>query len=67
LMAVVFAGNGIAALQEAGVIEATRVAFVNIPLLGVHPTAQGLGAQGVALVLVVAGVLASRRQARAAG
>ncbi|HTN66579.1 MAG TPA: FTR1 family protein [Burkholderiaceae bacterium] len=63
LMAVVFAGNGMAALQEAGVINSTLVHFVSVPLLGVHPTAQGLWLQLAVLVLVLSGVLLSRRKA----
>lgn len=67
ILAVVFVGNGIAALQEAGVMHATLVRFVEVPLLGVHPTAQGLAWQGAALLLVVAGLLMNRRrQLRAA-
>ncbi len=45
LLAVVFAGQGIAALQEAGVVSVTHVAFFTLPALGIHPTAQTLGAQ----------------------
>ncbi len=63
LMAVVFAGNGMAALQEAGVINSTLVHFVSVPLLGVHPTAQGLWLQLAVLLLVLSGVLLSRRKA----
>lgn len=62
LMAVVFIGNGVAALQEAGVIDATVVRFVSLPLLGVHPSAEGLGLQGLALVLIVAGLWFTRRK-----
>ncbi|MDZ7855893.1 FTR1 family protein [Sphaerotilus sp.] len=65
LLAVVFAGNGVAALQEAGVIGARAVNFVAIPLLGVHPTAQGLAAQAFALGLVMLGWLQARRSAAA--
>lgn len=65
LLAVVFAGNGVAALQEAGVIDSSLVRFVSLPLLGVHPTAQGLSLQLAVLALVVAGVLVSRRKALA--
>lgn len=66
LLAVVFAGNGIAALQEAGVIGADAVSFVSIPLLGIHPTLQGLLAQALALALTAGGVWLARRQALAA-
>ena len=64
LMAVVFTGNGVAALQEAGVIDSSLVRFISLPLLGIHPTAQGLLLQLVVLALVVSGVLVSRRKAR---
>jgi high-affinity iron transporter len=60
LMAVVFTGNGVAALQEAGVLQATMVRFISVPLLGIHATAQSLVAQGIALGLVIAGVLVGR-------
>lgn len=66
LLAVVFAGNGVAALQEAGVVNADVVRFVSIPLLGIHPTLQGLLAQGLALLLTASGVWMARRQALAA-
>jgi high-affinity iron transporter len=61
LLAVVFAGHGIAALQEAGVLDVSPVAFVSIPLLGVHPTLQGLVAQAAALGLVALGLWMARR------
>lgn len=57
LMAVVFAGNGVAALQEAGIFDATFVRFISVPLLGIHPTMQGLVAQAAVLALVL-GVMA---------
>ncbi len=53
LLAVVFAGNGIAALQEAGAVNATAVHFVSVPLLGIYPTLQGLLVQTAGLVLVL--------------
>ncbi len=67
LMAVVFVGNGVAALQEAGVIESTLVKFVTVPLLGIHSTAQGLALQVLAVALVAAGVLSNRRKSMRAG
>lgn len=60
LMAVIFVGNGVAALQEAGVFDATFVRFITLPVLGIHPTVQGLGAQGAVLFLVVLAFLWSR-------
>jgi len=64
LLAVVFAGNGVAALQEAGVLQANPIRFVSIPLLGVHPTLQGVAAQAAALALVMLGLMLARRAAR---
>lgn len=54
LLAVVFAGNGIAALQEAGLVPADRVVFVSVPVLGLHPTIETIGAQIITLLVVVA-------------
>lgn len=67
LLAVVFAGHGVAALQEAGVLDASPVRFVAIPLLGVFPTLQGLATQLVALALVVLGVWTTRRASARGG
>ncbi len=66
LLAVVFVGNGVAALQEAGVLDATMVRFVSVPPLGIHPTLQGLGSQGLTLLVVIAGLWFNRSRARAA-
>lgn len=65
LMAVVFVGNGVAALQEAGVVGSRLVNFISVPLLGVYPTLQGLLLQLAALALVLAGVSWSRHKALA--
>jgi len=67
LLAVVFAGNGVAALQEAGVVDASPVAFVSAPALGIHPTWQTILAQLAVLAVVVASFyLASRDRAQPA-
>jgi high-affinity iron transporter len=55
LLAVVFAGHGIAALQEAGAIPADPVPFPGIPALGLYPNVQGMVTQAILLV-VIAGV-----------
>lgn len=65
LLAVVFAGQGIAALQEAGRIAADPVSFIRLPLLGVYPTVQTLTAQVVALSLIASTLLWQRRQLKA--
>ena len=56
ILAVVFTGQGIAALQEAGRIGADAVHFISVPLLGIYPTLQTLGAQAVALILSAFGL-----------
>lgn len=55
LLAVVFVGKGIAALQEAGTVPVDAVHFPGIPALGVYPTLLGLLLQAV-LLLIIAGV-----------
>jgi len=56
ILAIVFAGKGVAALQEAGILESYSVNFPRIDLLGIYPNALGLGIQ-LTLVLVAAGML----------
>lgn len=67
VLAVVFAGKGIVALQEAGRLPITLVPFPRIELLGVYPTAQSLLAQLVMVLAAVTLVLWSRREQPAAG
>jgi high-affinity iron transporter len=59
-MAVVFAGNGVFALQESGFLKLTPLAWLGggLPALGIHPNLQALSVQGLllagaALALVV--------------
>lgn len=52
--AVVFAGQGIAALQEAGVVSLTPVGFPRAAWLGIYPSAEGLGVQGILVLLGLA-------------
>jgi high-affinity iron transporter len=63
LLAIVFAGQGVAALQEAGVIGASPIQFVTVRMLGVHPTLETLGAQVLVAVLVALGAIVTRRAA----
>ena len=63
-LAIVLAGNGVAALQEAGTIPVTPVAFPSVPWLGIHANRQALAAQ-VAFALVVVALYGLSR-ARAA-
>jgi high-affinity iron transporter len=65
VLAVVFTGHGLRALQEAGSIAATPLGAVDIPALGVYPTRETLAAQLLVLALVTAGFfLQGRRGAR---
>ncbi|HUF34495.1 MAG TPA: FTR1 family protein, partial [Gemmatimonadales bacterium] len=53
-MAFVFAGQGIAELQEGGIVPVTPVGWApRVPALGIYPTVESLGAQGVLLALLV--------------
>ncbi len=63
VMAVIFVGNGIAALQAADVLEVTKVHFVSLPTLGIHPTVQSLVPQALILALIAGGVWANRTKA----
>ena len=73
VLAVVLAGKGVAALQEAGLLDVTPVdAVPQIDFLGLYPSAQVIGAQVlVALALVLGfwinGRAVERRQAQRAG
>lgn len=66
VLAVVLAGKGVAALQEAGWLPLTLVHMPRIDLLGVHPTLQGVFAQVAVLVLLVVGFAWNARNARVA-
>lgn len=60
LLAVVFVGKGIAALQEAGTLPVDPVSFPGIPALGLYPSLQGLVLQAL-VVLLICGVFAYTR------
>ncbi|MEJ7746562.1 MAG: FTR1 family protein [Luteimonas sp.] len=63
VLAVVLAGKGIAALQEAGWLSVSVIAFPRITLLGIYPTLQGMAAQLLALGIVATGFWYNRRAA----
>lgn len=63
VMAVIFVGNGIAALQAADVLEVTKVHFVSLPTLGIYPTMQSLVPQVLILVLIAGGIWSNRTKA----
>lgn len=53
VLAIVFAGKGIAALQEAGKLPIDPVSFPRIDLLGIYPNLQGLAVQAGLVLLAV--------------
>lgn len=53
VLALIFAGKGVAALQEAGYIPVTPVSFPRIDLLGIYPNMQGLLLQLALLLLAL--------------
>jgi high-affinity iron transporter len=63
VLAVVFVGQGVSALQEAGAVGVRAVAFIRVPELGIFPTAQTLTAQvAVALILIGSFSLVGRQR-----
>jgi len=64
-MAIVFAGQGVASLQEASVVPATFVNYApTIPMLGLFPTVQTLVAQAALLIFAFAYVFVPRNPER---
>lgn len=51
-LAVIFAGHGVSALQEAGRITLEPVGFIEVGLLGIYPDAFSLSAQAFILALI---------------
>ena len=51
VLAVVFAGKGIAALQEAGTLPVNPIHFPRVELLGIYPNLQSLSFQ-LALIII---------------
>ena len=60
LLAVVFTGHGVRALQEAGVIPASPIDMAGFRALGVYATVETTLAQIVVLVLVIGAFVATR-------
>ena len=64
VLAVVLVGKGVAAIQEAGLIGVTPVpAAPSLPVLGIAPTAEALGAQLAVLLILLVGFGRNRRRA----
>jgi high-affinity iron transporter len=65
-MAFVFAGQGIADLQEGGVVGTTVLEWApRVPVIGVYPTAESLALQGLLVVLLVVAIVWLQRRAPA--
>jgi high-affinity iron transporter len=62
LLAVVLAGKGIAALQEAGTLPIAPLDLPAVPALGLHPTWQGVLTQLAVVVVTVGAFAYSRRR-----
>lgn len=61
-----FAGKGVAALQEAGVVPVSPIHGPALPVLGLYPSAQGLVLQAVLMIAIAAGFALTHRAARRA-
>jgi len=62
-MAFVFAGKGIADLQEGGLVRTTVLDWApRIPVLGVYPTVESLALQGVLLAALVFAIVWLQRR-----
>jgi high-affinity iron transporter len=66
LLAVVLAGKGIAALQEAGWLPIHAVNAPSLPALGVYPNLQGLLLQAALVLIIAVGFAYTLRAARRA-
>jgi high-affinity iron transporter len=66
-MAFVFAGKGIADLQEAGIVRTTVIEWApRVPMLGIYPTVQSLSLQLLLVVLLLVAVVWLQRNRMAA-
>jgi high-affinity iron transporter len=54
LLAVVLVGQGVAALQEAGLVSISALEIPAAPVLGIHPTVESIAAQIGVLVVILA-------------
>lgn len=64
LLTIVLAGKGVAALQEAGIVDIAPLGGgIRVSVLGIFPTVQSMGAQLLMLVAVAGGFILNRRRA----
>jgi high-affinity iron transporter len=64
-LAVIFSGQGIARLQEVGMVNSTYFNFPHIEMLGIYPTVQTLGLQLLVLLIGAGLMLYQRKTAKA--
>ena len=65
VLAVVLAGKGIAAVQEAGLLGVTPLGRApRVEVLGIYPTLEGLAAQAAVLLVLLLGFAWNRRASR---
>jgi high-affinity iron transporter len=65
VLAVVLAGKGVAALQEAGMIGVNPLGWApRVEILGLYPTLEGLAAQAATLAVLLIGFARNRRGPR---
>jgi len=53
VLAIIFAGKGVAALQEAGILSMAPISFPRIDILGIYPSIEGLSLQLGLLIMAV--------------
>jgi high-affinity iron transporter len=62
-MAFVFAGKGVAAFQEGGLVRTTVLEWApRLPVFGIYPTAESLALQGVLVALLVFAIVWLQRR-----
>ncbi len=67
ILAVVLAGKGVSALQEAGMIDVSPIAGApSLSMLGISPTLESIAAQLATLLILIIGFLYNRRETRPA-
>jgi high-affinity iron transporter len=65
VLAIVFAGQGVAALQVTGVIAVHALRLPSVPPLGIYATVETCVAQGLLIALAIVGALYNREKAPA--
>lgn len=61
ILAFIFAGKGIAALQEAGKVPQTLISFPSIELLGIFPSWEGIILQATVLIIALSVYINNRK------